>query len=106
MQKVLTASNAQEKKDTTELQEKSKELKKGIVVAEEHAKEVAEARDKAIMPIGNLVPDSVPVSNDEVCASSLAAKWLAVLATGFCMGPSTSFKAARQCTESHILGRQ
>lgn len=54
-----------EKKDTAELQEKSKELKKGIVAAEEHAKECAEARDESIQPIGNLVPDSVPISNDE-----------------------------------------
>lgn len=56
----------QAKKDTTELQEKSKAIKKSIAAAEESAKELAEARDKAIMPIGNLVPDSVPVSNDEV----------------------------------------
>ncbi len=32
---------------------------------EEEAKAADAARDKAIMPIGNLVHDSVPVSNDE-----------------------------------------
>ena len=58
----------QEKKNTAELQEKTKSLKKNISTAEEHVKECEEKRDKAIMPIGNLVPDSVPVSNDEVRA--------------------------------------
>ena len=63
---LLTSHMLQAKQDTTELQEKSKAIKKSIAAAEESAKELAEARDKAIMPIGNLVPDSVPVSNDEV----------------------------------------
>ncbi len=35
--------------------------------AEEAAKEAEAVRDKAVMAIGNLVHDSVPVSNDEVC---------------------------------------
>ena len=60
----------QAKKDTTELQEKSKVIKKSIAAAEESAKELADARDRAIMPIGNLVPDSVPVSKDEVSSSA------------------------------------
>ena len=56
----------QAKQDTTELQEKSKGVKKAIAAAEESARELATARDKAIVLIGNLVPDSVPVSKDEV----------------------------------------
>ena len=62
----LSRASAQAGQNTSELQERSKALKKGIVAAEESAKEMADARDKAIMPIGNLVPDSVPISNDEV----------------------------------------
>ena len=56
----------QEKKDTAELQEQSKQLKKDKEATEELVKEVEAARDKAIVPIGNLVPDSVPISKDEV----------------------------------------
>lgn len=37
-----------------------------MLKAEEEAKAADAARDKAILPIGNLVHDSVPVSNDEV----------------------------------------
>ena len=57
----------QAKEDTAELQEKSKGLKADIVAAEETVKAAESTRDKTIMLIGNLVPDSVPVSNDEVC---------------------------------------
>lgn len=57
----------QAKEDTTELQERSKGLKADIVAAEENVKTAERTRDKTIMLIGNLVPDSVPVSNDEVC---------------------------------------
>ncbi|CAL5224747.1 g7480 [Coccomyxa viridis] len=53
------------KKDATELQEKSKSMKAEIVRAEEAAKEAEAVRDKALMGIGNLVHDSVPVDNDE-----------------------------------------
>ena len=56
----------QAKKDATELQEKSKSMKAEIARAEEAAKEAEAARDKAVTAIGNLVHDSVPVSNDEV----------------------------------------
>jgi hypothetical protein len=35
-------------------------------VAEEVEKALAEERDAALIPIGNLVPDSVPVDDDEV----------------------------------------
>ena len=48
------------------LQEKSKDLKASVLRAEEEAKAADAARDKAVMPIGNLVHDSVPISNDEV----------------------------------------
>ncbi len=60
-------SSGQGKQETTELQEKSKGLKAAIVAAEEDVKAAETTRDKTIMLIGNLVPDSVPVSNDEVC---------------------------------------
>lgn len=51
--------------DTTDLQEKSKELKKTIAATEEREKEVIKTRDGTIVLIGNLVHDSVPVSKDE-----------------------------------------
>ncbi|BDA47415.1 Serine-tRNA ligase, cytoplasmic [Coccomyxa sp. Obi] len=54
------------KQETTELQEKSKGLKAAIVAAEEDVKAAETVRDKTIMLLGNLVPDSVPVSNDEI----------------------------------------
>ena len=57
---------SQAKKDATELQEKSKSMKAEIVRAEEAAKEAEAVRDRAAAAIGNLVHDSVPVSNDEV----------------------------------------
>ena len=53
------------KGDATELQEKSKTMKVGIKAAEEEEKAVAEALDAALLPIGNLVHDTVPISNDE-----------------------------------------
>ncbi|KAK9805154.1 hypothetical protein WJX72_002468 [[Myrmecia] bisecta] len=53
------------KQDATELQEKGKVVKKQIAEAEEAENAVAAARDRAILPIGNLVHDSVPISNDE-----------------------------------------
>lgn len=42
-----------------------------MLKAEEEAKAADAARDKAILPIGNLVHDSVPVSNDEVQSTVL-----------------------------------
>ncbi|KAL4434096.1 hypothetical protein ABPG75_000537 [Micractinium tetrahymenae] len=53
------------KQDATELQERSKEMKAKIKEAEELEKQLSDERDAAIVPIGNLVPDSVPVDNDE-----------------------------------------
>ena len=41
-------------------------MKAEIVRAEEAAKEAEAVRDKTAAAIGNLVHDSVPVSNDEV----------------------------------------
>ena len=64
----LSRAGFQAKKDATELQEKSKSMKAEIVRAEEAAKEAEAVRDKALTAIGNLVHDSVPVSNDEVQA--------------------------------------
>lgn len=53
------------KQDATELQEKSKQLKVGIKEAEELEKQLAESRDAALVPIGNLVHSTAPVSDDE-----------------------------------------
>lgn len=53
------------KQDATALQEQSKELKAKIKAQEEVEKRLVEERDAAIVPIGNLVPDSVPVDDDE-----------------------------------------
>lgn len=55
----------QAKGDATELQERSKAMKAGIKDAEEEEKVLAEERDTALVPIGNLVHDTVPVSDDE-----------------------------------------
>ena len=42
-------------------------LKAAVAEAEEAAKAAQRQRDEAILPIGNLVHDSVPVDDDEVC---------------------------------------
>jgi seryl-tRNA synthetase len=57
---------AQNKGNADEVQEKSKELKKIIPDVEREAEEAAIRRDRALCKIGNLVHDSVPISNDEV----------------------------------------
>eukprot|EP00887_Chlorella_sp_A99_P003561 scaffold7.g3561.t1 len=62
---LLRKCSCSAKQDATELQEKSKEMKKGIKEAEELEKQLAEERDAALLPIGNLVGDSVPISNNE-----------------------------------------
>ena len=51
-------------------------LKKDKEATEELVREVEAARDKAIIPIGNLVPDSVPISKDEVTMSVDAIQWV------------------------------
>lgn len=61
----------QKKEDATELQEKSVALKKQTEEAEVTKNELESKRDKIMVMIGNLVHDSVPVDNDEVCPSSV-----------------------------------
>eukprot|EP00955_Chlamydomonas_euryale_P073906 361880-Chlamydomonas_euryale.AAC.9 len=56
----------QAKGDATELMEKSKQLKQEMADLEEKEKEVIKARDAVLVTIGNLVHDSVVVSQDEV----------------------------------------
>lgn len=73
----------QAKGNAEELQEKSKEHKKKIQEAEEKEKEATAARDKKISHIGNLVHDSVPVSNDEVGCRDVQA-WTCVTAAHIC----------------------
>ena len=53
------------KEDATELQEKSKAMKKVIEALREDEAKAAAERDAALGTIGNLVHDSVPVNNDE-----------------------------------------
>jgi seryl-tRNA synthetase len=55
----------QAKQDTTELQEKSKSMKKDIEAAVQRVDAAVAARDTALLTIGNLVHESVPVDNDE-----------------------------------------
>lgn len=56
----------QAKQDAGELQEKSKALKKEIQESEAAAVEAENERDACLKLIGNLVHDSVPVSDSEV----------------------------------------
>lgn len=51
--------------NSEELQEKSKEMKRKIVEVEEKEKEVIKQRDATLVLIGNVVHDSVPISDDE-----------------------------------------
>lgn len=60
------------KQDATELQGRSKAMKQGIKEAEESVKDLAEQRDAALLPIGNLVHETVPISDDE--ANNVVAK--------------------------------
>lgn len=62
---LLTHRDAQAKQDSSALQEESKALKVQLKEAEAKEKELADAVRESIVPIGNLVHDSVPVSNDE-----------------------------------------
>jgi len=53
------------KEDTTELQERVKEMKQGMVALEEEAKQAADERNAVLATVGNLVHDSVPVDDNE-----------------------------------------
>jgi seryl-tRNA synthetase len=56
----------QAKQDATELQEKTKAMKASIAELEEKEKQIIADRDAALVPIGNIVHDSVPISDNEV----------------------------------------
>lgn len=58
----------QAKEDATELQAQSKALKEQIAAAEVSEETAATQRDKLLGCMGNLVHDSVPVDQDEVCS--------------------------------------
>lgn len=60
------AVGVQKKEDASELQQQSVAVKKQAEEAEVAKDELERSRDRALMPIGNLVHDSVPVDNDEV----------------------------------------
>uniref|UniRef100_A0A383V6T7 serine--tRNA ligase n=1 Tax=Tetradesmus obliquus TaxID=3088 RepID=A0A383V6T7_TETOB len=53
------------KQDATELQDKTKAMKASIAELEEKEKQIISERDAALVPIGNLVHDSVPVDDNE-----------------------------------------
>ena len=55
----------QAKGDATDLQEQSKVLKAAIKQKEEEEKALADARDETLIRIGNIVHDTVPVSDNE-----------------------------------------
>ena len=56
----------QAKKDSADLESKSKAMKGKLAVLEEQVKAAESTLEAAVQPIGNLVHESVPVSNDEV----------------------------------------
>ena len=62
----LPLPGPQAKQDTAEQQEASKVMKVSIKEAEEEEAALAAARDDALLPMGNIVHDSVPVSDNEV----------------------------------------
>lgn len=61
----------QAKKDSADLEAKSKSMKGRLAVLEEQVKGAESTLEAAVQPIGNLVHDSVPVSNDEVPSIAL-----------------------------------
>lgn len=64
----------QAKKDSADLEAKSKSMKGRVAVLEEQVKGAESTLEAAVQPIGNLVHDSVPVSNDEVPSAALMPK--------------------------------
>lgn len=60
-----TKTKQQAKQDATELMEQSKAAKASIQELEQREKDVIAKRDAALLAIGNVVHDSVPVSDDE-----------------------------------------
>ncbi len=63
---VAAVGRVQAGGNSDELQENSKEMKKKIQEQEEKEKEVIRMRDGKLVAIGNIVHDSVPISQDEV----------------------------------------
>ena len=63
---------AQAKQDASELQEKSKGMKAAIVEADVHLNACIAARERALLAIGNLVHESVPVDDNEVRSCRLS----------------------------------
>lgn len=59
----------QAKQDATELQEKTKAMKSTIAELEAKENQIIADRDAALVPIGYIVHDSVPVSDNEVSVS-------------------------------------
>jgi len=56
----------QAKQDASELQDQSKAVKAKIAELEAREQQIIADRDAALVPIGNLVHDSVPISDNEV----------------------------------------
>ncbi len=74
--------------NSEELQAKSKAMKEGIAAAEEEEKAVIAERDAKLVLIGNVVHDSVPISDDEVGAQEQRVRW-AVHPLSVCVGGRT-----------------
>lgn len=67
-------TNPQAGGNADELMEQSKALKVKILEMEEKEKAVVSARDKILCGMGNLVHDSVVVSQDEVGSTGMACR--------------------------------
>ena len=63
---LVALASPQAKQDASALQEQTKELKARIKEAEELEGRLSAERDAAVLPMGNLVHDTVPIFQDEV----------------------------------------
>jgi seryl-tRNA synthetase len=57
----------QKKQDATELIQSTEEIKGRLAAKEAEVQEAKTTLDAKLVTIGNIVHESVPVSNDEVC---------------------------------------
>lgn len=100
----------QAKQDATELQEQSKVLKAQIAELEEKEQAIIAERDAALVPIGNIVHDSVPISDNEVRSwGTLVGWWWAVGWGGGregCAGCGSVRWWAAVCGDAGGLGQQ
>lgn len=86
----------QAKEDASELKQQTVALKDHLAQTEAEAKSAAEERDRAIAPIGNLVHDSVPIDDNEVC-------WISVCATICTISCSLKARPVLNAVSAHEL---